>query len=213
MNISLPGGMKLGSITNGRLSWDAGLAQGAVFHVLKQKPGYHDEWQTVRAAREIQLSPLLRTHSLAVEADWTFGQLAGLGTTLRSYIVPDNSFLFLSGYFFVQPPLSSAGLFVYHVDGSVGLGGYILFPPGAFIRLGVSTAVGNVLSITPVGIYTDVYLNLFNWWLETRAIGPAVIFLRQEYKFTMGVGNNLLGVGMINVQNFPPFTVGVRFEW
>jgi hypothetical protein len=214
MEVSLPGGMKLGSITNGRLSWEnSGLARGTVFQVLKQKQGYHDEWQTVRAAEEIHLSSLAKSHKQAVEADWTFGQLAGLGTAFRAYMVPDNSFLFLSVYFYVQPPLSSAGRFAYHFDGSLGAGGYILFPPQAFIRLGVSTGLGGVMSIAPGGTYTDWYLNLLNWWLETRPIGPVVLFLRQEFKLTMGVGNNLLGVGVMNVQNFPPFTLGVRFEW
>ena len=214
MEVSLPGGVKVGPITNGRLSWEnSRLEQGAVFQVLKQKQGYHDEWQTVRAAEEIHLSSLAKSHSQAVEADWTFGQLAGLGTTFRAYVVPDNSFLFLSGYFYVQPPLSSAGRFVYHYDGSLGAGGYILFPPQAFFRLGVSTGLGGIMSVAPGGTYTDLYLNLLNWWLEMRPIGSVVVFLRQEFKLTTGIGNNLLGVGLMSVQNLPPFTLGVGFEW
>ncbi|MGO9412868.1 MAG: hypothetical protein ACLQCB_19235 [Spirochaetia bacterium] len=213
MELSLPGDVKIGTVTNGKLTWSqAGLPEGAAFRVLKEKPGYHAEWQTVSAAAEVHLSSLARMHSNGMEADWTFGQLVGLGGTYRRYVSPDSLFLFAGGYFFTQPPLSSTGYFVYHADASLGFGGYVFFPPSAYVRLGLSTGVGADFSLTGVGNYTDVYWNLLNWWLETRAVGP-IIFLRQEWKFTTGIGNNLLGMGWMNIQNIPPFTLGVRFEW
>jgi TolB-like protein len=213
MELSLPGNVKIGSVANGKLTWSpAGLPQGATLRVLKEKPGYHTEWQTVRAAAEIHLSSLAKMYSNGVEADWTFGQLAGLGGTYRRYVSADNLFLFGGGYFFTQPPLSSTGLLVYHADASLGFGGYVFFPPSAYVRLGLSTGVGADVTFTAVGTYNDFYWNLLNWWLETRAIGP-IFFLRQEWKFATGIGNNLLGTGWMNIQHIPPFTFGVRFEW
>jgi hypothetical protein len=213
VELSLPGKIPIGSVMNGKLLWSpAELREGATFRVLKEKPGYHAEWQTVRAATEIHLSSLAKMHSNGVEADWTFGQLAGLGGTYRRYLSADDLFLFGGGYFFTQPPLSSSGLFVYHVDTSLGFGGYVFFPPNAYVRLGLSTGVGADTTFAAVGTYTDLYWNLLNWWLETRAIGP-IFFLRQEWKFATGIGNNLLGIGWMNIQHIPPFTLGVRFEW
>ena len=216
MEVLLAGDLRVGSITDGRLTWaPAGLAPGIAFRVLKRKQGFHDAWETVHAAPEIRLASLVQKHSSAMEVDWTYGQLLGLGATARRYVTPDSLFLFLGGYIYAQPPLTSAGHFVYHGDASLGFGGYIFLPPQAWVRLGLSSGVGAVFS-SPVAAglpwSSDLYINLLNWWIETRAIGP-VIFLRQEWKFTTGVGNNLLGIGWMNVLHVPPFTLGVRFEW
>ena len=65
-------------IYGGKLAWAAAeMPAGSVFRVPKCRQGYHESWETVRAAPEIRLSPLVKEHSNAVEVDWTYGQLLG----------------------------------------------------------------------------------------------------------------------------------------
>ncbi|HTZ50504.1 MAG TPA: hypothetical protein VMF68_02540 [Spirochaetia bacterium] len=210
----LAGGARIGEVTDGHVVWQgAGVVPGSRFTVEKRKGGFHTGVETVRAAREIRLRGLVAQKALALEVDWTFGQLAGMGATLRVYPSPDAWFLFLGNYFYAQPPLTSAGYTVFHDDAGVGAGSYIIFPADSWVRVGVSTGVGAILTATtgPVGaFYKDFYWDLFNWWIETRVLGP-VIFLRQEVKFTLGTG--LLGMQPMTVANFPPFTLGVVFRW
>jgi hypothetical protein len=214
MELFLAGGARLGMIQNGRLEWQAaGLVPGSRFVVEKRKKGFHTGVQTVRAAKEIRLGGLVTEKTRAFEVDWTFGQLAGIGASLRAYSRPDAGFLFLANYFYVQPPLTSAGYSVFHYDISAGVGSYVILPPDSWVRLGVSTGAGSILTVTsgPANSsYGDVYWDVFNWWIETRVLGP-VIFLRQEWKFTLGTG--LLGMQLMNVANFPPVTLGVVFRW
>jgi len=210
----LAGGARIGVVTDGRVVWQgAGVVAGSRFTVEKRKGGFHTGVETVRAAKEIRLRGLVAQKTLGLEADWTFGQLAGVGATLRMYPSPDAWFLFLGNYFYAQPPLTSAGYTVFHDDAGIGAGSYVIFPADSWVRLGVSTGAGAIFTATtgPVGaVYTDVYWDLFNWWIETRVLGP-VIFLRQEIKFTLGTG--LLGMQPMTVANFPPFTLGVVFRW
>ena len=214
MELFLAGGTRIGAIQDGRLLWQGdGLPAGTRFTVEKRKGGFHTGVETVRAAEEVRLRGLVAERARALEVDWTFGQLAGLGATLRAYALPDMGFLFLGNYFYVQPPLSSAGFTVLHYDVSAGAGTYLIFPPDSWIRLGVSTGAGSVFTLTtgPASAgYSDVYWDVFNWWIETRVLGP-VVFLRQEWKFTLGRG--LLGMQFMNVANIPPFTLGVVFRW
>ena len=84
MEIRIAGDLSIGTISDGRLTWRPdGLSQGTRLVVEKRKPGYHTSWQTVRALGEIKLSRLEKEHTLSVEADWTWGQLAGLGSAFR----------------------------------------------------------------------------------------------------------------------------------
>ena len=149
------------------------------------------------------------------EVDWTWGQLAGLGTTYREYMMPDAFFIFVGTYLFVQPPLTSAGAPIYHADLSLGVGDYLFFPPDFPVRLGISAGAGMVTTISGGGVLppgADLYLNVINWWVETKILGP-VIFLRQEWKFTVGLGRNYLGTQWMTVTNIPPMTLGVMFRW
>ncbi len=216
MEILLGEDASLGVIANGRLAWHSeGLIPGVKLRIQKRRPGFHTSWETVKATREIRLSRLEPEHRAALEMDWTFGQLLGLGSSLRLYFKPDGSFMFAGGYLFAQLPLTSAGSPVYHIDLSMGLGTYLIFPPDASVRFGISTGLGSdftILTSAAGGAYTDVYLDVVNWWLETRVLGP-VIFFRQEWKYTLGISSNLLGRQWMSVNGIPLMTLGVLFRW
>jgi hypothetical protein len=216
MDLYVAGDTRIGTISQGKFVWrSAGLVPGSRFSVEKRKSGYHPSSQTVRASSEIRLSRLEGENKHAVEADWTLGQLLGLGAALRLYFQPDTTFSYVSNYFFLQPALTSAGSPVVHDDLSIGFGTYLIFPPESWIRLGVSAGVGSIFSSltgpTSQG-YTDFYLDVFNWWVETRVLGP-VIFLRQEWKYDIGGGSSLLPNRWLMVSQFPPMTLGVMFRW
>jgi hypothetical protein len=112
--------------------------------------------------------------------------------------------------------LNAAGNLVIHYDTSLGVGAYVFLPPDSPVRFGVSTGAGSVVSILTGpsnASYAEVYLDVFNWWVETRILGP-IIFLRQEWKFTTGGGSSILGKQWMMVAGtIPPMTLGVMFRW
>jgi hypothetical protein len=216
MEVRLAGDVSIGTIADGRLLWKAdGIGRGAELLVEKRKPGYHTSFQAVRALGEIRLSRLEKIYSHTVEVGWTWGQLVGIGAAYRLYTQPDSLFFFFAAYPFVQPPLTAAGSPIFHADFSLGVGGYLFFPPDFPVRLGISGGAG-VIATIPVSPAlrpaADWYLNVINWWLETNFLGP-VIFLRQEWKFTLGAGDNYLGTNWIMPAHIPPMTLGVMFRW
>jgi hypothetical protein len=216
MEVFLVDGTKVGQISDGKLVWKTnGLVLGSAFSVEKRKAGFDPSQQTVRVARVVRLTRLVVEQKRAIEVDWTLGQLLGLGAALRLYDRPDWTFFFMGNYLFAQPPLNSAGNVVLHYDLNMGVGTYLFSPPDAMVRFGISTGVGAIstyLTGPAATGYGDFYLDVLNWWVETRALGP-VIFLRQEWKFATGLGANQLGTGWIMVGNFPPMTLGVLFRW
>jgi hypothetical protein len=216
MEIRIAGDLSIGTITDGKLLWKPdGVSQRTSFLVEKRKQGFHTSWQTVNAVEEIGLTKLEKEYQYGREVDWTWGQLAGLGTTYRSYLAPDELFVFAGTYLFVQPPLTAAGSAIFHADLNLGLGGYLFFPPGFPVRLGISGGLGMVTTISAGGVLppaADLYLDVINVWLETDILGP-VIFLRQEMKYALGLGRNYLGTQWMMAANFPPVTLGVMFRW
>jgi hypothetical protein len=216
MEVFLVDRTRIGAISDGKLVWKTGgLVLGSVFSVEKRKRGFDPSQETVRVASEVRLSRLVSEQKRALEVDWALGQLLGLGAALRVYTRPDTTFFFIGNYLFAQPPLNAAGNPVFHYDMNLGVGAYLFFPPDSVVRFGVSTGAGAILSYLTgpaSSSYTDLYLDVFNWWLETRVLGP-VIFLRQEWKFTTGGGSSLLGTGWMMIGNVPPVTLGVMFRW
>jgi hypothetical protein len=217
MSVKLSDDQDLGTIDDGRLTMPAtAVTPGTRVLLEKRKPGFHPGEQTVTltAAREIPLTPLVREHRSGVELDSTIGQLLGLGVAARDYRVPDWFFVTVGGYVWVQPPLNLALRAILHVDMSGGVGGYLFLKPDAPVRLGLSTGAGIILSFpssAALPAYTDFYLDVINWWVETTLFGTT-IFIRQEFKYSLGIGTSLLGQGMM-VRDFPPTTLGVLFRW
>lgn len=217
MSVRLSGDQELGRITGGRLTTPASAIEpGTRVLVQKSKPGFHPGEQTVTltTSKEIPLKPLVREYRYGMEVNSTVGQLLGLGAALRDYRVPDWFFITVGGYLWVQPPLDFAPRAVLHTDLFAGTGGYLFLGPDAPVRLGVSTGGGLILSFlsTPgLPAYTDFYLDVLNWWVEATLFGTT-LYVRQEYKYALGIGTNLLGRGMM-IADFPPTTLGVLFRW
>ena len=217
MTVKLSGDQYIGLVHNGRVTLPAeSIVPGTKVHVQKSKQGFHPAEQTVvlTAGKEIPLKPLVREHKNELEIDSTLGQFLGLGAALRAYPVPDWIFISFGNYLWVQPSANLAPRAVLHADTYVDIGGYLFLNPDAPVRIGVSTGAGLILSFlsTPgLPAFGDLYLDVFNWWLEARLFGTT-FFVRQELKYALGAGTNLLGQGWM-VRSFPPTTLGVVVQW
>jgi hypothetical protein len=217
MQVLLSGETDIGRIADGRLTYPLEVAAPAPRVVVeKRRKGYHTARQTVvlEPGKEIVLTPLAREFKAGLELDWTLGQLLGLGWSVRGYGSPDWLFVFISGYTYLQPPASFAPRALIHGDVTTGIGGYLLLPPEFPVRVGISTGAGVIVTAftTPgMPLYADIYLDVVNVWIETDILGP-ILFLRQEMKYALGVGANLLGTGWM-MDRFPVLTLGVVFRW
>ncbi len=216
MEIVVDGDRSIGTVSGGKLVWkNPGLSPGEELFVEKRKEGFHGSTERLKAAQQVRLSPLLRKSGLGGDFFLGSAQLLGLGAQVRAYMQPGWSFFYAGAYPFWQVPAGASGHFVTHVETGLGLGSYIGTPPDWPVRFGLSTGVGMI--VTPPfadagSTYTDAYLDVFNWWVETRVLGP-LIFLRQEWKYALGLGTNLLGMGWIMTNDFPLVTIGVSFPW
>jgi hypothetical protein len=217
MAVRVSGDQYIGLVHNGKVTFPAeSIAPGTKVHLQKSKQGFHPAEQTVTLTpgKEIPLKPLVREHRTELEIDSTLGQLLGLGAAFRAYPAPDWFFVSVGSYLWVQPPANPAPRAVLHADTYLGIGGYLFLNPDAPVRLGVSTGAGFILSFlsTPgLPIFTDLYLDVFNWWIEARLFGTT-FFVRQELKYAIGAGASLLGQGWM-MRGFPPTTLGVVFQW
>ena len=218
MEVLIEGQKSAGRIRDGTLVFQTdGLKAGTPLRVEKVQDGYHTLWQNVIAAPEILLTPTPRKNTLALEVDWTAGQLQGAGATLRWYPVPDWIMVNFAEYLHTQVPTVPNASFPIHADSELLVGLYLFLPPESGFRFGFSTGVGTVLTWIPgtsAPLFTDVYLNLLSLWGEWRVAGIPM-FSRIDLKVPLGVGNNLLGQGQpIHWGSFlPPITLGVVLPW
>ena len=216
MRVKLSDDLDIGRITEGRLTFPAdSILPGTKVVLAKSKPGYHPGEQTVTLSpgKDVALSPLVREHRYGVEVNWTFGQLLGAGLAARLYLVPDWSFLVFGDYLWLQPPLNVALRFIAHNDLYAGFGSYVILKPDAPVRLGISSGAGLIVSVptAQLGPFGDLYLDVFNWWLEAGFPGTTV-YIRMELKYALGNFGGLLGQGWM-IKDFPPTTMGVLFKW
>ena len=217
MEVMVEGQQSAGTIQNGSLVFPAdGVKAGTLIRIEKRQEGYHTVWQEVHAAPEIALSPIPKKSILSLEADWTTGELEGAGATLRWYPVPDWLYVGLAEYLFTQVPAVSAATWPIHSDSELLLGLYLFLPPEAPFRMGLGTGGGTFLTGIPGStgpLYTDVYFNVLNLFLEWRA-GDVKILAEVGLKITLGIGNNLLGSNLVTWNGtVPPFTFGVVIPW
>jgi hypothetical protein len=216
MEVLLGGEKSAGLIQGGSLACPAaGARAGTPLLVEKRKKGFHTSTQSVATAAEIPLSPLARKTWMSVDACWTLGQLAGAGAALRMYMVPDVFFIAPGLYVYDQPSALAGGSMVLHFDFSTVAGVYLFFPPESIFRLGVSAGIGAVFTTVPfanVPTASDLYVNILNLWAELNL--PAfTVFFREEIKYAMGIGYNLLGNTMIMINGaVPPLTAGVSIK-
>ncbi len=214
MQVVIAGDTPAGVIANGKLSFPVGaMPTGTPLTVTKEKAGYHESVQAIKSAPVVNLTPLAKLHDSAAEVTWTTGQLLGIGGAVRGYAVPDTCYLYAGNYIYLQTPQSPALRGILHDDIFTGFGGYLFFPPGALFRFSLATGAGFILSAFSqqgMPVYTDLYLNVASWTLETRILGPT-LFIRQEFKYTLGIATNLEGRGW-PVTGFPLTTIGILFQ-
>ena len=224
MEVILGGERSVGTIRKGKLVIPAGTVRiGSPILVEKRMPGYHTSWQSMPAAPQIALTPLARKSAVALEASWTAGEFLGGGVAARVYLLPDS--LFVSpglNVSFDQPVSSNAGRIV-HFDTQITIGQYIIFPPDSAFRLGLGTGFGTIFTTAAAAgpsVYTDVFWDVAGAWVEWNL--PRVsLFLRSDLKYSLGIGTNLLGRGVLTwkasssagsgnpTARFPPLTLGV----
>ena len=218
MEVLLADGTSLGRIENGQLVVPASaIDPHSPLVVSKRLAGFHDARQATRPGSVIPLSPLAHSNRMAVELDWTAGQLLGAGAAVRVYAIPD--FLFISPSFYLsgQPPIGSGGNTAFHADAGLLIGGYLFFPPESLFRIGVSAGGGAVVSWvsnTTLPLFVDAYVDIVNAWAEMN-VGWFSLFLRSELKYAVGGQTpNLLGQGIVLWAGVvPPITLGVLLKW
>jgi len=221
MEVVLGGERSVGTIQKGKLVIPAGAVRiGSPLLVEKRMTGYHTSWQSVAAGPEIALTPLARKSTVALEASWTAGEYLGGGAAARFYLVPDSLFVSPGLNVSFDPPVTNAGAVV-HFDTRVIVGQYLIFPPDAPFRLGVGTGFGTIFTAAAgPSVYTDVFWDVASAWVEWN-IPWVSFFLRSDLKYTLGIGTNLLGRGILTWKGasaagsgnpsakFPPLTLGV----
>ncbi len=215
MEVSFAGESGAGRIEEGKLTLEkTGMPAGSTLLVEKKMEGFHTAWQTVEVRPEIPLTPLRRISTYAVEANWTGGQLLGLGAAFRYYTVPDSFFFAVSFYPYAQFPSNTGANTALHFDLALQAGGYVLGAPDSLFRLGISTGLGTIVSAVLYSepIYTDWYLNVANLWIELNLPGIA-FYLRPELKYTLGSGANALGKDILHYDYGIPITLGALFRW
>ena len=216
MEVILAGDTSLGTIADGKLVWQSGgLPLGSRISVEKRKEGFHTSFETVRAAREIRLSPMEDERRPGSRTGLDAGTAPRPGRRPAAVHAAGHRLLLLRQLLLRSTSADCRGQPGLSQRRELVRRDIPLFPPDSPLRFGVSTGVGWILSVLtgPAETsYADPYWNVLNWWLETKILGP-VIFLRQEWKYTTGDGPSLLGKRWMMVDNVPLMTLGVMFRW
>jgi hypothetical protein len=215
MEVRLAGETSAGRVEGGKLSYETeGLLSGSSLLVEKKMEGFQTAWQTVEVGPEIPLKPLRRESSYAIETNWTAGQLLGAGAAFRYYTIPDWFFVAASFYPYGQYSQTTGANTVLHFDLGLQAGGYLLGEPDSLFRLGASSGVGMIVSTVFYSqpVYTDLYLNVANLWLELN-FPRVAFFLRPELKYSLGTGTHALEKDIMHWEYGIPVTLGALFRW
>ncbi len=213
MEVILSGDVDIGQISGGRVSWPVTeMPPGTKIVVEKRKTGFHTDRQTVTlvTGKEIPLTRLTPLHTTSVELSETVGQLLGVGATLRAYAIPDWLYFYAGAYPWIQPPATVALRAAFHFDNQLGLGGYLFFSPGSWFRIGLAGGAGVIftaMSTPGFPVYADFYVDVARLSLEFD-LPRVAFFLRPEFKYTLGLGTNLLGKGWL-MSNGPVVSLGI----
>ena len=217
--VLLAGEEPAGVIEDGRLVLETQADSRLI--LTKRKDGYHEEAQEFRLRgkdRQLRLRPLKSKTQRSLELQYTGMQFIGLGGGYRHYLLPDRLFLGGDNYFYLQLPGPGVqnGSILYHDDLRALIGTYLLFPPSSPFRVGLSTGVGAIFTLAPIGgdlqLYTDLYWSYLSFWLEySRSHWSA--YYRVDGKYSLGLFSNLLGRRNLSTEGPPPMTVGVMWKW
>jgi hypothetical protein len=220
MQLLLPGQILLGEIKDGLFTTNLPFALNTTLKIEKQKEGYHTGKQKItlkQESQETKIQPINRKNRYGLEVMTTTGQFLGLGLGFCYYLNPDYFFVSAEDYFFAQHTLHPEDQPVFHNDFRLLVGHY-LWGPNTRFRMMLSAGIGDVATFFTVpGLRpkNDIYLSLPNIQYEYN-LSNWSIYLRQEFKYALGVGPNLLGrkwLFMDNQRKLPILTLGVMRKW
>jgi hypothetical protein len=192
------------------------LAVGSTIRIEKRREGYYTSTEDLEITEprvEITLRPMTPKTRWATELTWATKQLLGFGLAQRWYPVTDILFLSLEHYFYIQHDLTATGRAVLHNDLALLVGGYPFSKVDARFRVGLSTGLGMIItyfSLPDQPVYTDFYFNVINLWLEWNWVRWTV-FVRSDAMYAFGIGQNLLGRGMMG--DGALVALGVMYKW
>lgn len=221
MEIYLPDGELLGHITHSVLNvTDREYELGTKLLITKKLKGFRTGEQYIFLDKEksaVPLSDLKKAQTMALEMNWTYTQLMGIGSGFRYYLIPDWMYISFDSYFYLQRDFSTPdGNDLLHSDMRLLAGLYLGFGPESIFRINVSIGVGVILTMPlhKSANYTDFYLNPINISFELN-FDDWAFYLRPELRIAMGIGeNNLLGGGILHSDYYiPPITIGVLRKW
>jgi hypothetical protein len=221
MRVFLANGEYLGEIAHSILNvTDREFEIGSELVLIKKLNGYRDGEEVILLEKDklsVSLSDLVKTQVMALQLNWTYTQLLGVGAGLRYYPVADWMFLSFDNYVYIGKDFTTSnGSETFHNDFRILVGTYLWLGPDSPFRFNLSLG-GGVIFTYPFdreGIFYDYYLNMLNISLELNYQDWS-FYIRPELKISMGLGDNsLLDGGPILTANYiPPITVGVLKKW
>ncbi len=216
--VYLNGEEPLGSIEDGHLSIYS--IKGTDLHIELRKSGYHSSKEVIRLDDEFlhehHARRMVRRTRWASEILYTGGQMLGLGFGLRFYFLPDQFFMSLDDYLYVQHSFEEQSQPILHNDIRLLTGTYLFLDAHSPFRFGISAGLGIILTgftVPEMPIFTDFYINVLNAWVEWN-MTKWMLYLRVEGKYGIDVGENLLGGKWYLIGDaVPPITLGWVKKW
>ncbi len=213
-------GRNVGRVTGGTLKVPyTPFPVGSRVRVEVRKPGYHPETEVIDLATprvQSDLPHLKRAHRFAAGMEWAFGQALGFGVTGRVFGVPDSTYLELTARRSMESFRTQGFHDLRHYDFGVSIGQYLLLSYRSPVRLSLTLGAGVIRTSVEDGVqpdFSDVYLNLLSPTVEIH-LAEWQLFVRPLFKFTVGLGDNLLGRSWVTSSlGLPPISLGVLRSW
>jgi hypothetical protein len=206
---------RLGTIENGKLVVE--VPANIQLTIETTKPGYYtnrEYFEVNDQSAEIRLLTLFKKTRIGFELFSTSSQLLGIGAGFRLYVIPDYIMFKADDYIYFS--ISSGGddsPSAFHNDFRVQFGSYLFSPPSRFVRFGVATGIGIILSAlgksgtqSENSTFYDFYWDMVDLWIDFNWHKGAVFF-EVETKYALGLGVSLLEPGFLTKYG-PQFTVG-----
>jgi len=220
LQVRYESGQYIGSISDGTLRAPyVPFVVGTTIKVGMEKPDYYPDSRSFvlkEGMNEINLPPLERKFRNELSVYWCYGQSVGAGVGYRYYPIPDYIFLSVDNYFYLQYDFMDYNEPVYHDDASFSVGAYFFSSHLTPVRFGASVGCGVIVTSftkSDMPTYTDYYINFATLFLDLN-IRPWTLYAQGALKYSLGIGNNILGQQYLILPKFGPFvSVGVRKKW
>lgn len=211
-----------GYIESGELKvYDFKIEEGKEITVRLQKAGFYDLEKKISIATDtlrLKMPKMRRISRFAAYLLYSSFQFYGAGIGFRKYLGNEYSFVSAQNYFYGQSTPNKNAKAPLHLDSRLCYGQYFLTPPQQFFRFNFESGLGLLLTFSPgkdLPVYTDWYINIaaLNFELNFERL---VFYAQMEFRYFLGLGNNLLGANMINEfspGHQPIYSLGVVYKW